>query len=108
VTDVFSDPRFVSWAQRMRLYLVPKMESSGSVAFLMGPGGDVDIEQALQLGLCILMGKPLIVVVTDGREVPAKLRAIADHIVEGDLADETTRAAMNAAIEAVAEKETDQ
>jgi hypothetical protein len=97
--DPFADPRFVSWAQRMRLHLVPKLAASSATVFLAPPSGDADIEQAVQLGLSIMMGKPLILVVVDEREVPDKLRAIADAVIVGDLSENSTREAMAAAIE---------
>ena len=38
-------------------------------------------ECMLQLGAAILMEKPIVLMVMDGAEIPAKLRAIADKII---------------------------
>jgi hypothetical protein len=56
-------------------------------AFVMSlvPEGKPDIKFAVELGLAIMMGKPLLVVQMPGTEVPPKLRQVADLVVMADL-----------------------
>jgi hypothetical protein len=56
-------------------------------AFVMSlaPKGKPDIKFAVELGLAIMLGKPLLVVQMPGTEVPPKLRQVADLVVMADL-----------------------
>jgi len=69
----------------MREKLIPKMDDSANV-LMIAPNMDskFDIEFALQIGACILLEKPLILLAQRGRTIPPKLRAIADRIIETD------------------------
>ena len=63
------------------------IESSAHFLQLYHPGMRDDFLDdpwpAIQLGIALLMGKPIIVIVPPGRELPEKLRRIADHVIEG-------------------------
>jgi hypothetical protein len=59
------------------------MEQSAFVMSLVP--GEADIKFAVELGLAIMLDKPLMAVVMPGAEVPPKLRLVADRIVEADV-----------------------
>ncbi|MBT1509364.1 hypothetical protein KIP88_02520 [Bradyrhizobium sp. SRL28] len=81
---------FKRWADTMRKRLIPKMRDSASVLMIAPDmSTDFDIEFALQIGASILLEKPLILLVHQGRNIPPKLRAIADRIIETNLDDLT-------------------
>lgn len=84
--DPFERDDFKRWADDMRKRLIPKMRGSSSV-LMLAPDmkAEFDISFALQIGACILLEKPLILVVHPGRQIPPKLRAIADRVIEADL-----------------------
>ena len=84
--DPFDSYEFQSWAADMRKRLIPKMRGSENV-LMLAPDvkAEFDISFALQIGACILLEKPLILVVHPGRQIPPKLRAIADRVIEADL-----------------------
>jgi hypothetical protein len=84
--DPFDREDFRIWADDMRKRLIPKMEGSQSV-LMLAPDlkADFDISFALQIGACILLEKPLILVIHPGKVVPPKLRTIADKIIEVNL-----------------------
>ena len=63
---------------------VKAMTDSAFVASLV-PSGEPDIKFAVELGLAIMLGKPLIAIVMPGTKVPAGLRKVADSIVYADL-----------------------
>lgn len=79
-----NDPDFKAWAAEVHQGLVPKIASSGAVVSLV-PDGEADIKFALELGLSLMMDKPIILAVDRGRRVPDKLVKVADAIVEIDL-----------------------
>jgi len=79
--------------------LVPLLKDA-SVTVSLVPTGETDLKYALELGLSIMMDKPIIAVVTPGAKVPSRLLRVADAIVEGDLGHpETLRDRITAAIE---------
>ena len=76
---------FEFWADMMRERLIPKMKDSASVMMIAPDiSTKFDIEFALQIGACILLEKPLVLLADKTRTIPPKLRAIADRIIETD------------------------
>jgi hypothetical protein len=92
----FDGDDFKRWADDMRRRLIPDMKSSAHI-LMIAPSlnAEFDIEFALQIGACILLEKPLIVLVHPNRTIPPKLKAIADRIIEVDLSDPENNAAGN-------------
>ena len=85
-----SDDGYKRWADDMRARLIPKMRDSAHVLMIAPKIGEkFDIDFALQIGSCILLEKPLILLVDPSRTIPPKLRAIADRIIEANLDDVT-------------------
>lgn len=82
--------------------LLPKMRGSAFAIALVPDRPDVQI--ATQLGFMILLDKPIIAVVTPGTPVPAKMIAIADEIVEGDMKDPGMQSRLLAAIDRATKK----
>lgn len=76
-------PEFDEWAEHQRTHVMPMMQDSALVISLV-PQGDPDIKFAVELGLSIMLDKPLLVVVMPGTIVAGKLRQVADEIVEWD------------------------
>ena len=87
--------RFVENARRDAL---AKIESSAFVMSLV-PSGEVDIKFAVELGISIMLDKPIVAVVMPGAEVPEKLRAVADEVVEADVDLEEGRRKLTEAID---------
>jgi hypothetical protein len=81
--DIMNDPEFIEWARRVEREVVPKIAGSAFTISLM-PEGPPDIKFAVELGLSVMLDKPIILAVPTGSVVPAKLRALADDIVEVD------------------------
>jgi hypothetical protein len=76
-----NDPEFNEWAARVKRELVPKLEDSACTISLV-PEGETDVKFAVELGLSIMLDKPIILVVRPGTKVPAKLALVAADIVE--------------------------
>ncbi len=80
--DPFESPEWRVYAADALENLVPKLRESFATVSLV-PTGETDIKFAVELGLSIMMDKPIVAVVWPGVKVPAKLLLVADAIVEG-------------------------
>lgn len=85
MSDVWEDPDTKRWMDDVRENLIPKMRDSSVIASIVPPTPeDTDIKFAVELGLSIMLDKPIIAVVRPGTEVPDKLVMVADRILEWD------------------------
>lgn len=90
--DWSEDPDFKKFAEDVLRGTVPKIADSAYVmAIAPMAGNKADIKQAVEIGLAILMDKPLIVIAPTGRTIADRLLRIADHVIEGDLSTEAGR-----------------
>lgn len=68
--------------------LIPKLDGS-AVGMVVAPLTDedhpYDVNFAVQLGLMILMDKPIITVVSPDREISRKLELVSDKVVHADI-----------------------
>ena len=101
--DLYDDPRFRDWVKRVERGLVPKIDDSSVVVSLI-PEGAIDIKFAVELGLSIMMDKPIIALIRPGIKIPSKLALIADRIIEGGVSTEADRAKIHQAIMEMNEK----
>lgn len=60
--------------------LVPKMRES-VVALMLVPEGETDAKFAVELGVAMMLDKPIILLVKEGHQVPEKLQLVADDVV---------------------------
>jgi hypothetical protein len=103
--DPFDAPEVQAWAASVRDELVPKLRSS-AVNVSLVPAGETDVKFAVELGFSIMLGKPIVLAVTPGRQVPAKLLAVADAVVEiGEHVTPDDARRVQAAVERVLERE---
>lgn len=84
------------WVARVRGELVEKMAASAFVASLV-PSGETDVKFAVELGLAIMLDKPIVAIVVSGSPVPGKLRDVADAVIEiSDMDTEAGQAELQA------------
>ena len=103
--DLRDDPEFRAWEKSVREELVPKLSNSALTVSLV-PEGETDIKFAIELGLSIMLDKPIIAVVRPGVKVPERLARVVDRWVEGDIGTDEGRSKMAVAInETLAEME---
>ena len=81
--ELHSDPDWRAYVTHVEAELIPKIQESGMTISLV-PKGETDVKFAIELGLSIMLNKPIMAVVQAGSEVPAKLSLVADEIVEID------------------------
>jgi len=84
MTDYADDPEYKRWAKDVQENLIPKLDDS-AMTISMVPSGPTDVKFAVELGLSIMMGKPIIAAVSPGTRVPRGLVKVADEIVEVDM-----------------------
>jgi hypothetical protein len=80
----FEDPEWEEFVTAVRTELVQKIVGSHVMVSIV-PQGEVDVKFAVELGLGILLDKPIIVLAMPGVEVSEKLRLVADEVVEADI-----------------------
>lgn len=81
--EVLNDPEFKAWAAHVAENVAPKMKASALTVTLV-PKSESDIKYAVELGLSIMMDKPIITVCEVGQVLPDKLIRVSDKIVEVD------------------------
>jgi hypothetical protein len=85
----FTDPGWIDFVKRAEDDLVPKLRDAGATISL-APTGETDIKFAVELGLSIMMNKPIVVIVHPGQVVASGLLDVADLVVVADLDDHET------------------
>lgn len=99
------DPENMEFFRHCEQTLVPLIaESAIGVSVVPVNRTETDVAFAIQVGLLIMMDKPIILVVEPGTSVPAKLVKVADRIVEADLCDEAGKKQLLEAINSVVAK----
>lgn len=81
--EIREDPEFQEWAKDVEENLVPAMRDS-AICVSMAPLGETDAKFAVELGMMIMLEKPIVLLVEPGQIVPGKLIMIADEVVEVD------------------------
>jgi len=89
MSDWSADPQAKRYLDHVRLNVLPRIEESALFLALM-PDGEPDLKMATELGLAILLGKPLIVVATRGEVIPDSLERLASAVVRGAIDDPDT------------------
>jgi hypothetical protein len=82
------DPEWKSYVTHVRTELVPMIEGSTiGVSIVPRKPEDVDVKFAVELGLLIMLDKPIILLVDPTTVLPERLRRVADAIVVGGPSD---------------------
>lgn len=96
------DPELEAWLDSARKELVPMIEGS-AIGVSLVPTGETDVKFALELGLLIMMNKPILAIVEPGTDVAPKLLAVADKVLYlDDLKSEHSERLVSAAIRELA------
>lgn len=82
--DLFKEPDWLSYRDRVRNELVPMIEASALVTSIIPEDGKADVKFAVELGFSIMMDKPIIAMVQAGTKIPEKLARVVDKFVEID------------------------
>jgi len=83
--EPWMDPEWQAYVTRTQTELLPMIEGSSIGLSIVPTSPDkVDIKFAVELGLMIMLDKPIIMVVAPNQVIPEKLRRVADDIVVHD------------------------
>lgn len=97
---------FEEFEERVRRELIPKIEESNIFVSITPMSADqVDVKFALELGLAIMLDKPILAVIRPGTHIPDKLAKVVDRFVEMDLNDPTQADRLNEGIKEMLEEE---
>ena len=92
--DHLTDAERSEWnefEEGVRTGLVPKMTGCAYVASCVPDADNVDVKFAVELGLAIMLGKPIIAIAQPGIPVPDGLRRAAHAVVVLDDSTEEAR-----------------
>lgn len=92
-------PEFEHFAERVRRELVPMIKSAAATVSIVPVGTEkLDVKFAVELGLSVMLDKPIIAAIRPGTPIPEKLARVVDRFVELDLDDPTWKQRMQDAI----------
>ena len=83
--DPWNDPGAQNWLHRVRTHVLPMVERSNVCISICPPKEKVDIKFAVELGMMIMLDKPILVVAESDDHVSDKLRAVANAVVIADI-----------------------
>ena len=66
-----------------RAELIPKLAGSALVMSMV-PKGPTDVKFALELGMSVMLDKPIVALIAPGGGCPPKLCQVADLVIEAD------------------------
>jgi len=98
VSELWDDPKARKWVAHVRHQLLPMIAGS-AMTVAINPGDEPDVKAAVELGLSILLDKPIIVVNPEMRPIAEHLRRVADAVIEGDLSDAEVVGRIHAAMD---------
>lgn len=99
MNDPWDHPDAKAWIADVSEHLVPLIDSSElSVSICPTDPADIDIKFSVELGVSIMLDKPIITVVRPGTKVPEHLIRVSDRIVEIDIEQEGSSEKLAAAI----------
>ena len=83
--DPFEDPEWKAYVTHVQTELVPMIKGS-TIGMSIVPTNpeDVDVKFAVELGLMVMLDKPIMLVCRIGSVLPERLKRVADEIVFAD------------------------
>ena len=98
--DFTNSPEWQEWASNVRAHVLQPMTDSQFVMSLVPKDPQQsDIKFAVELGMAMMLDKPLVMVVQPGTKVPDKIVRVADAIFEWDPDDPDAGKKMRAKID---------
>lgn len=87
--DWATGPEWDEFVAHQHKHTVKAMESSAYVMSLIPDKDKVDVKFAVELGMAIMLEKPIIAMVQPGTPVPPGVRKVATAVIVADLDTET-------------------
>lgn len=82
-------PEFDAYAEHVRSEVVPMMKDS-KIFISITPANpqELDVKFAMELGLAVMLDKPIIAILKPGTKIPEKLARVVEQFVEMDSVDD--------------------
>ena len=96
-------PEFDEFAKHVREELIPKIDDCLFTLSII-PSGEVDVKFAMELGVSIMLDKPIVAIVAPGTKVSEKLAKVVDRFVELDLNDPQGRERLAKVVKEIVDK----
>lgn len=93
-----TDPAVVAWLEEAGKEVLPKIKDS-VLSIASYAGSDPNAQSAVEIGFTLLLGKPLMIVVSPGSRVPDGLAKAAYAIIEAPGDPEKLTVAIQAVLE---------
>lgn len=77
-----TDRAWKDYGERFRREVMPKLLGADIGMSVFSGADDVSVQGATELGMLLLLGKPVILVCPVGAAVPEKLRAAASFVID--------------------------
>ena len=97
--DPFKTKEWDEYSEQVIRDMLPKMKSSEVVVSIATGKDKADVKLAVEIGFCLLLGKPLVLMVDQAEKLPPGLLRAADEVVYGEIQHPKTRQAMVEAME---------
>lgn len=101
--DPWDDPDTKAWLADTQKRL-PQMIRDSRMVVSIVPESDPDVKFCVELGMAIMLDKPLVFVVRPGTKVAEHLIRCADEIIECDMSNEADKLRLAEALKAWMEK----
>jgi len=83
--SIYDDPEFRAYVRHVGDNVIPDLDKADIfVSITPANPEEVDIKFATELGLAIMLDKPIIAAIRPGTKVPEKLAKVVEHFVEMD------------------------
>jgi hypothetical protein len=77
-------PEYDEYVEHVRKDVLPKMENISLFVSITPNSEKIDIKFATEMGIAILMDKPIVAIIRRGQDIPKKLSRVVDRFIEVD------------------------
>lgn len=99
--DWSDDPGFREYAKHVMEEVLPHMRESAMVMTIAPIEGEADIKICCEVGMALMLDKPLILIVPPGRHMAERLLRVADHVITADISTAEGREELGKAMHAI-------
>jgi len=99
----FETAAWNQYEDRVRKDLIPKLRAS-AISMVLNPGSDPDVKVAVELGMSILLDKPIIIIAEPGQRISPAFKRVADTVIRVRLDDPDAGNQVSAAVNEVMRK----
>lgn len=98
-------PEFERYAEHVRKELLPKLKDSNAfISITPMNAKEVDVKFAMEIGLAIMLDKPIVAIIRPGTKIPEKFSRVVDRFVEvEDISDPDSKKRLMQAVEEILE-----